>query len=152
MGWVLFRQGKLSEALKTLEQAYKIKADPEIAAHLSEVLWTLDRKDEARQLLKEASKANPDNEVLAGTIETAALSFRFSLLLAASLLAGCASLAAGSTAASRQDSRLFAGGPLRPARGHARPGTAKFRRPPDLDAPEPQRPRAALQPARLRPG
>ena len=69
MGWVLFRQGKLSEALKTLEQAYKIKADPEIAAHLSEVLWTLDRKDEARQLLKEASKANPDNEVLAGAIK-----------------------------------------------------------------------------------
>ena len=69
MGWVLFRQGKLSDALKTLEQAYKIKADPEIAAHLSEVLWTLDRKDEARQLLKEASKANPDNEVLAGAVK-----------------------------------------------------------------------------------
>ena len=69
MGWVLYRQGKLAEALQTLEQAYKIKADPEIAAHLGEVLWTLDRKDEARRLLKEAAKANPDNEVLVGAVK-----------------------------------------------------------------------------------
>jgi tetratricopeptide (TPR) repeat protein len=69
MGWVLYRQGKLAEALQTLEQAYKIKADPEIAAHLGEVLWTLDRKDEARRILKEAVKANPDNEVLASAVK-----------------------------------------------------------------------------------
>ena len=69
MGWVLYRQGKLPEALQTLERAYKIKADPEIAAHLGEVLWTMNRQDDARRLLKEAAKANPDNEVLAGTIK-----------------------------------------------------------------------------------
>ncbi|MBS1141447.1 MAG: repeat:Tetratricopeptide 4 [Proteobacteria bacterium] len=69
MGWVLYRQGKLAEALQTLERAYKIKADPEIAAHLGEVLWTLDRKDDARRILKEAVKANPDNEVLAGAVK-----------------------------------------------------------------------------------
>lgn len=69
MGWVLYRQGKLAEALQTLEQAYKIKADPEIAAHLGEVLWELDRKDEARRLLKAAAKANPDNEVLLGAVK-----------------------------------------------------------------------------------
>jgi tetratricopeptide (TPR) repeat protein len=56
MGWVLFRQGKLPEALRTLERAYQIKADPEIAAHLGEVLWTMDRKDDARRILKEAAK------------------------------------------------------------------------------------------------
>lgn len=69
MGWVLYRQGKLAEALQTLEQAYKIKADPEIAAHLGEVLWALDRKDEARRLLKAAANANPDNEVLLGAVK-----------------------------------------------------------------------------------
>lgn len=69
MGWVLYRQGKLPEALKTLEQAYRIKADPEIAAHLGEVLWTLNRKDEARRLLTEAAKANPDNEVLSAALK-----------------------------------------------------------------------------------
>ena len=64
MGWVLFRQGKLPEALQTLEKAYKLRADPEIAAHLGEVLWTVNRKDDARSLLNDAAKANPDNEVL----------------------------------------------------------------------------------------
>ena len=66
MGWVLFRQGKLPEALKTLETAYGIKADPEIAAHLGEVLWTMGRKDDASRLMNEAAKKNPDSEVLAG--------------------------------------------------------------------------------------
>jgi tetratricopeptide (TPR) repeat protein len=64
MGWVLFRQGKLPEALKTLETAYGIKADPEIAAHLGEVLWTMGRKDDAARLMNEAAKKNPDSEVL----------------------------------------------------------------------------------------
>ena len=69
MGWVLFRQGKLDEALQTLEKAYGLKADPEIAAHLGEVLWTLNRKDDARRLLNDAAKANPDNEVLTGALK-----------------------------------------------------------------------------------
>lgn len=69
MGWVLYRQGKLNEALQTLERAYRIKADPEIAAHLGEVLWTLERKDEARRILRDAYKAYPENEALAGTVK-----------------------------------------------------------------------------------
>lgn len=69
MGWVLYRQGKLAESLKTLENAYRIKADPEIAAHLGEVLWTMNRKDDARRILKEAVKAHPDNEVLTGIVK-----------------------------------------------------------------------------------
>jgi tetratricopeptide (TPR) repeat protein len=69
LGWVLFRQGKLNESLKVLQKAYSAKADPEIAAHLGEVLWYLNRKDEARQILLESAKQNPENEVLAGTIK-----------------------------------------------------------------------------------
>lgn len=69
LGWVLFRQGKLGEALSTLERAYQIKADPEIAAHIGEVLWTLNRKDDARRVLKDAAKKNPENEVLGSTIK-----------------------------------------------------------------------------------
>lgn len=69
LGWVQYRQGKLKEALQTLERAYTIKADPEIAAHLGEVLWSLERKDEAKSLLREAARKNPENEVLAGVIK-----------------------------------------------------------------------------------
>ena len=69
MGWVLFRQGKQQEALKTLEKAYSLKADPEIAAHLSEVLWAMNRQDDARRVLKDAAKEFPDNEIIKGAIK-----------------------------------------------------------------------------------
>ena len=73
MGWVLFRQGKLPEALKTLETAYGIRADPEIAAHLGEVLWSMGRKDDATRLMQEAARKFPDNEVLASALKKFAL-------------------------------------------------------------------------------
>jgi tetratricopeptide (TPR) repeat protein len=69
LGWVLFRQGKLNESLLVLQKAYSAKADPEIAAHLGEVLWQLNRKDEARKILLESAKQNPENEVLSGVIK-----------------------------------------------------------------------------------
>ncbi|MDR2208765.1 MAG: tetratricopeptide repeat protein [Azoarcus sp.] len=68
MGWVRFKKGDLTGALEHLEQAYAIRADSEIAAHLGEVLWRLDRRDEARRILDDAKAANPDNTVLKDTI------------------------------------------------------------------------------------
>lgn len=67
LGWVLYRQGRLPEALQALEAAYRLKADPEIAAHLGEVLWSLQRRDEARRILQEAAGRHPDNAVLNAT-------------------------------------------------------------------------------------
>jgi tetratricopeptide (TPR) repeat protein len=69
LGWLQYRQGRLPEALTTLENAYRIKADPEIASHLAEVLWMLERRDEARRVLLEARKRNPDSAVLNAAIE-----------------------------------------------------------------------------------
>ena len=68
MGWVLYREGKLDEALAVLEKAYGLRDDPEIAAHLGEVLWSLGRKDDASRLLKAAARKHPDNEVLAAAV------------------------------------------------------------------------------------
>ena len=59
----------IRDRLKTLETAYGIKADPEIAAHIGEVLWTLGRKEEASRLMKEAVKKFPDSEILAGALK-----------------------------------------------------------------------------------
>ncbi|MFA7292717.1 MAG: tetratricopeptide repeat protein [Rhodocyclaceae bacterium] len=64
MGWVLFRQGDLQGALTFLEKAYAIKQDAEIAAHLGEVLWVLDRRDDAQRTWADAAKRHPDNAVL----------------------------------------------------------------------------------------
>ncbi|PKO94353.1 MAG: pilus assembly protein TadD [Betaproteobacteria bacterium HGW-Betaproteobacteria-10] len=69
LGWVLFRQGELAESLKTLEKAYSIKADPEIAAHLGDVLSALGRPGDARRILIEAGKQFPDNEVINGALK-----------------------------------------------------------------------------------
>lgn len=68
-GWVLFRQGKPALALEFLQKAYAQRPDPEIAAHAGEVLWALERRDEALKLWREAAKAHPENEALAATIK-----------------------------------------------------------------------------------
>lgn len=69
MGWVLYRKGDLKGAASYLQRALSIRADPEIAAHLGEVLWMLGRQDDAARTWREAQKAHPDNEVLANVIK-----------------------------------------------------------------------------------
>ena len=64
-GWVLFRLGRLREALEQLRQAYALQQDAEIAAHLGQVLWALGRRDEARRYFDEARRLDPDNRALA---------------------------------------------------------------------------------------
>ncbi len=69
MGWVLYRKGDNQGALAHLQRAFSIRPDPEIAAHLGEVLWALGRRDEAKRIWQEAAKAHPGNEVLAEVIK-----------------------------------------------------------------------------------
>ena len=69
LGWVEFRSGNRDEALRILQGAYKARPDAEIAAHLGEVLWALDRKDQALTVWKEGMALNPDNETLLETMK-----------------------------------------------------------------------------------
>ncbi|WP_153115814.1 tetratricopeptide repeat protein [Rhodocyclus tenuis] len=69
LGWVLYRQGDLAGAQATLERAFSLRADPEIAAHLGEVLWQLNRRDDASRLWRDAQKRSPGNEALAEAIK-----------------------------------------------------------------------------------
>lgn len=68
-GWVLFRKGDKAAALDMLRHAYEKRPDPEIAAHIGEVLWSLDRRDEAKKLWSEALKKDPDNQPLRDVIK-----------------------------------------------------------------------------------
>jgi tetratricopeptide (TPR) repeat protein len=63
-GWVLYRQGQNEEALIHLERAYELFRDPEVASHIVEVLWALERPDDARTMLEKAELLFPDNELL----------------------------------------------------------------------------------------
>ena len=69
LGWVEFRLGRLEQALKTLQRAYEIKADAEIAAHLGEVMWKMGRQDEAKKLWRAANDKDPKNETLRATLQ-----------------------------------------------------------------------------------
>lgn len=68
LGWLEFRAGNGAEALRVLNEAYQARPDPEIAAHLGEVLWSQGKQDEARQLWLEALKREPDNDTLKDTL------------------------------------------------------------------------------------
>jgi len=69
MGWVEFRRGNLDSALDYLQKAYAIFPDPEVAAHLGEVLWQLDRKDEAITIWSTSQKEHPDSDPLRNTLQ-----------------------------------------------------------------------------------
>jgi len=67
LGWVYYRMGDYAKATEALRKAYNIQADPEIAAHLGEVLWKQGQQDEAKKIWEQALKAFPENAVLIAT-------------------------------------------------------------------------------------
>jgi len=69
MGWIAFRRGRLDEAEKFLRRAWDIEKNPEIAAHLGEVLWTMGKKEAARSVWLEAMKIDMENPVLEETLQ-----------------------------------------------------------------------------------
>ena len=69
LGWVEYRLGNMEEASRILEAAYKRRPDPEIGAHLGEVLWAAGKRDRAVEVWKEASLADADNETLQETLK-----------------------------------------------------------------------------------
>jgi tetratricopeptide (TPR) repeat protein len=68
MGWVLFKDRRLDEAETYLRRAFASRPDPEIAAHLGEVLWVKGNRAEAGRVWQGALQAHPDNEVLKETL------------------------------------------------------------------------------------
>jgi len=69
MGWVLYRMGNLKDSLGYLRRAFAGRPDPEIAAHLGEVLWAMGERAEAERVWGDATRESPDNETLANTIK-----------------------------------------------------------------------------------
>lgn len=64
MGWLHYRKGNLDKAREFLERAWRLRQDPEIAAHLGEVLWMKGSRDEASRLWQSSLQSYPENEVL----------------------------------------------------------------------------------------
>ncbi len=68
MGWLQYRLKQYPQSITTLRHALSLRADPEIAAHLGEVLWVSGEKEEAKKVWHTALKDNPDHEALTSTM------------------------------------------------------------------------------------
>jgi len=69
MGWVLYRLGKYSESVKYLRQSMELQPDPEVAAHLGEVLWVMGDQKDAREIWEQALKMAPGDKILIEIME-----------------------------------------------------------------------------------
>ncbi|MFO8156255.1 MAG: tetratricopeptide repeat protein [Pseudomonadota bacterium] len=68
MGWGYYRLGKLKKAEEYLRRAMEKAGDAEIAAHLGEILWERDKRDEARAVWEKGLEADPDDQFLRETM------------------------------------------------------------------------------------
>ncbi len=67
MGWVYYKLGDLEQAQRYLKEAIELDFDPEIVAHLGEVMWAMGRQEEAQTLWQKGLDKAPDSEVILET-------------------------------------------------------------------------------------
>lgn len=64
VGWGHYRLGNIPKSLEFLRRAYNANPDPEIAAHLGEVLWVQGEKEQAKKVWDDALKSHPGSAIL----------------------------------------------------------------------------------------
>ena len=69
VGWGHYRLGNISKSLEFLRRAYDAYPDPEVAAHLGEVLWVHGEKEQAKKVWDDALKSHSDNAILQAVIK-----------------------------------------------------------------------------------
>lgn len=75
MGWVEYKMGRKDRALDLLQQAYDARPDPEIGAHLGEVLWQLGQRDTARAIWKQAIERAPNDAMVQAVLRKHGVTF-----------------------------------------------------------------------------
>lgn len=69
MGWGYYLLGKLDKSVEFMRRAYAALPDPEVAAHLGEVLWKQGAFKEAQAIWQDNLKLNPDSAALKAVIK-----------------------------------------------------------------------------------
>lgn len=69
LGWVQYHLGLYEEAKVSLEKAFELFPDHEVAAHLGEVLWVLGNTRAANKVWQEALETQPDSEHILNAME-----------------------------------------------------------------------------------
>ena len=65
LGWALYKVGRHEEALLQMRRAFAAFPDDEVASHLGEVLWALERFDEAMRVWQDALETEPESPLIA---------------------------------------------------------------------------------------
>ncbi len=60
-GWLQFKKGNIQSALTYLQMAYEKTENSDIAVHLSQIMWILDKQEESKKILQLALKKTPEN-------------------------------------------------------------------------------------------
>ena len=69
LGWVNFRMGKNALALEQLQQAFNMKPEADIAAHIGEVLWVMNQPEEAENVWRKGQQLDANNPTLKETLK-----------------------------------------------------------------------------------
>jgi len=69
MGWISYRLDRLDVAKEFLRRAWALDRNPEIAAHLGEVLWVIGEHEAARAIWREGTEVDSENPVLQETLQ-----------------------------------------------------------------------------------
>ena len=69
LGWVNFRMGKNDLALEQLQQAFSMKPEADIAAHIGEVLWAMNRPAQAEDMWRTGQQLDANNPTLKETLK-----------------------------------------------------------------------------------
>ena len=69
LGWAHYRLGDLDKSVELLQQAFNDFPDHEVAAHLGEVLWKLDRNSEAKRVWKQGLEQEPNSPIITDTLK-----------------------------------------------------------------------------------
>lgn len=64
LGWLSYQEGKLDAAKQLLDQAYQLKADPEILRHRLATLLALKQRQEAQRLVQQEAKRFSEDKAL----------------------------------------------------------------------------------------
>ncbi len=69
LGWVKYRLGDAQQAISLLREAYQLQPNAEIGAHLGEILWMQNQREQAKQIWQDAQKLDAGNETLKKTLQ-----------------------------------------------------------------------------------
>ena len=69
LGWVYYKLGQLAQSEALLRQAHQAFPDPEVAAHLGEVLWIQGKQIEATDIWRDGLSRVPDHSIILEAVQ-----------------------------------------------------------------------------------